>query len=274
MITMRYTNIFPNPVDKGFLRFSIDTNPEKHRGYSEHIDFDPETHLQWIRGKWELKDGEIIIRFVHIKGGRTKTVVIYQENRKFTFKIDDTDSDEGDYHIELNGKRVEEHIHQSDSLHPLLFCLSVLLNKLVKIKGKEIPIYFFFEKRVKSNPEIVDTILKHKPQNANLFWYCYAISYKLWEDKRTKDLRLTKEWMNELRTAIEWVNEHAQKDGFIKIPWGVEQKIFPIPISAVSGDVILLDSYGNENPKLPDFLSSIPFRKKVPVDSSAWTDRK
>lgn len=258
---MRYTNIFPNPADIGFLRFSVDTTPEKHRGYSEHIDFNPETHLQWIQGKWELKDGEIIIRFVHIRDGRTKTVVSYQENEKFTFKIDDVDSDEGDYHIELNRERVKKHICQFNNLHPALFCLFVLLDELVKIKGEEIPIYFFFEERVKSNPEIVDIILKNKPQDANLFWYCYAISYKLWEDKRTKDLRLTEEWMDELRTAIERVNEHTRKNGFIKIPWGDEQRIFPIPISAIGGDVVSLDSYGNENPKIPNFLSSIPFRK-------------
>lgn len=105
---MRYTNISPNPVDAGFLRFTIDSNPKEHMGYSEHIDFNHKIHQQWILGKWELKDGEIIIRFLHIRGGRTKTVVSYHEDNKFSCKIDDSDTNEGDYHIEVNGKRVEE----------------------------------------------------------------------------------------------------------------------------------------------------------------------
>ncbi len=259
---MRYTNIFPNTADIGFLRFTIDTNPERHKGYSEHIDFKPEKHLQWIQGKWDLKDGEIIIRFVHIRMGRILTVVSYQEDNRFTWKIDDVDSQEGDYHIEINGKRVKEHIQQVGNLHPALFCLFVLLDELVKIKGEEIPIYFFFEERVKSSPEIVDIILKNKPLDTNITRYCYAISYKLWESKRTEDLRLIKEWMDELLRAIEWVNGRVKNDGLVKIPWTDEQRIFPIPISAVEGDVLYLESLGKENPKLPSFLSSIPFRKR------------
>jgi len=70
-------------------------------------------------------------------------------------------------------------------------------------------------------------------------------------------------FLGELRRAIEWVNECVLKGGFIKIPWTDEQRIFPIPISAIGGDVIYLESYGKKNPKLPDFLSSIPFKRKA-----------
>lgn len=261
---MRYTNIFPNPVDEGFLRFSIDTNPEKHKGYSEHLRFDPIIHLHFIEGKWDLKDGEIIIRFLHNRGGRTKTTVKYQED-EFNWKIDDWDTNEGDYHIEINGKRVKEHIQLVGKSHPLLFCLFMLLDELVKIKDEEIPIYFFLEKRIKNNPGIVDTILKNKPSDVNITRYCYAISYKLWKNKSVEDLRLINEWADKLLSAIGWVNERIKNDGLVKIPWTDEQRIFPIPISAVGGDLLYLESLMNENPKLPSFLSSIPFRKTKSV---------
>jgi len=40
-------------------------------------------------------------------------------------------------------------------------------------------IYFFFEEKVKINPEIVDIILKNRPLDVNMTKYCYSISYKL-----------------------------------------------------------------------------------------------
>jgi len=176
---MRLTNIFPNPADEGILRFTIDTNPEKHKGYSEHIDFKPEKHLHWIQGKWDLKDGQIVIRFVHIRGGRRLTVVSYQEDNKFTCKIDDVDSEEGDYHIEVNGKRLEEHIRPNGNLHPLLFCLFRLFDELVKRGYEEIPLYFFFEEEIRRNPDIVNIILRNKPHDVNITRYYYALSFKL-----------------------------------------------------------------------------------------------
>jgi hypothetical protein len=265
---MRFTNIFPNPVDGIILMFTIDSNPEKHKGYSEHIKmhekFDSRIHQQLFEGKWNLKDGEIVIHFLHIKGQRTKTMVCYQE-ANFTCKIDDWDSaNEGDYHIEVDGIRdeKEKHIPLDKNLHPALFCLFVLLDKLVKIKDHRIPIYFFFEEQIKRNPEVVDIILKNKPSNVSIVWYCYAISFKLWYGNPSMNLKSMNEWMDKFQNAIKWFNERHQKNEFIKIPWGNEQRIFPIPITGLGGDVVYLDYLGTREPKLPDFLSSVPFRFK------------
>lgn len=253
---MRYTNIFPNPVDDGFLRFTIDSNPKEHLGYSEHIDFNPKIHQQWIQRKWDLKDGEMIIRFLHIRGGRTKTMVKYQEDNKFSCKMDDVDTSEGDYHIEVNGKRVEEHIERDKNLHPALFCLFKLLDELVKRKDENIPAYFFLEEQIKRRPDIVNILINNKPKNANITRYCYAVAFTAEKNERKMDLRLTSKWIEErLLPAIKQVNESFQKNGFVKIPWTKEQRIFPIPVIATESSQIILESRGKESPKIPKFFS-------------------
>jgi len=131
----------------------------------------------------------------------------------------------------------------------------------VKIKDPKIPIYFFFEEQIKRNPEIVDIILKNKPSDANIVRYCYAISFKLWRGNPHMSFKLMNEWMDKLQNAIKLVNELHQKNGFVELPWGDEQMIFPIPIVGLEGDVVYLDYLGTREPKLPDFLSYVPFRE-------------
>lgn len=254
---MRYTNIFPNPVDDGFLRFTIDSNP-KHFGYSEHIEFDPKTHQQWIQGKWDLKDGEFIIRFVHIRERRTMTVVKYQENNKFSCKIDDVDAKEGDYHIEVNGKRVKgkEHIQGDKNLHPALFCLLRLLDELVEIKDENIPAYFFFGDKIEKSPDILSILIKNKPKDVNFTRYYYTVAF-LASEYVTK-YNLLNKWKKEhLLPAIEQVNEILRKKQYIEIPWTDEQRIFPIPVAAPERSQIILESTGNKKPKVPKFLSHL-----------------
>lgn len=261
---MRYTNIFPNPVDDGFLRFTIDSNPKKHLGYSSHIKFNPKIHQQIIEGKWDLKDGEIIIRFLDIRGVRTLTVVRYQEDSGFNCKIDDHKY-EGDYHIEVNGKRVEgeEHIQLDKNLHPALFCLLILLDKLVEIKDENIPAYFFFEEQIKRRPDILNLLINKKPKDVTFARYCYAVAYIALRNGRIMDLRFANKWIEErLLPAIKEVNEIFQKHGFFKIPWTNEQRIFPIPVAATKSSRITLESLGKENPKIPKFLSFISERQR------------
>lgn len=262
---MRYTNIFPNPVDKGFLRFTIDSNPDKREGYSAHINrrFEPEKHQQWIVGRWNLKNGEIVIQFINFRGIRTKTMVRYQENKKFSWKIDDFDSKkEGDFHVEINEKRVEgkNHIQWDRTLHPVLFCLFTLLDELAKIKDENIPAYFFFGWEIERDPNILSILIKNKPKDANFTRYCYAVSF--FASEYVMMYTLLNKWKNErLLPAIKQANEILRKKQFIKIPWTEGQKIFPIPIAAPEGSTIFLDSLGNKNPKIPKFISHIPFKK-------------
>jgi len=254
---MRYTNIFPNPEDDGFLRLTIDSNPEEHLGYSKHVKFNPEVHQQIIEGKWDLEDGEIIIRFIHIRGRRTITVVRYQEDSGFNCKIDDHEK-EGDYHIEVNGKRVKEHIKIDKNVHPALFCLLRVLEELAEIKEKNIPVYFFFEEQMKKRPDILNLLVENRPKDVTLVTYCYAVASVALKNERVMNLRVMDKWIEkQLLPAIKEVNETFQKDGFVNIFWTNEQRIFPIPVGATNPSQITLEFLGKKNPKIPRLFSFI-----------------
>jgi len=253
MSQMRYTNVFLNPKDKGILRFTVDSNPEEHYGYSENINFNPEEHIQRISGKWDLKEGEIIVRFVNIREGRTKTVVRYQEE-DFSCKIDDVDTEEGDYHIEVNEPRVEEHIKNKEDLHPASFCLIKLLDELVERRDKEIPIYFFFGGEVEKDPKVKRLILGRKSKDVNLARYCFAVAHLI-EKERELDLGRVKKWReNKLIPALEEVNRSKNKGGGVEIPWSTEKRVFPIPVQPTEGDEVILECIGKENQEIPEFL--------------------
>lgn len=252
---MRYTNIFPNPEDEGFLRFTVDTNPDQHHGYSENINFDPEEHIQQFSGKWDLKDGEIIVRFVDLREGRTNTVARYQEE-DFSCKIDDTDTEQGDYHIEVNGSRVEENIKNDEKLHPASFCLLRLLEELEERKNEYLPIYFFFGREVERDLKIKRLIVGRKPKKVNLTRYCFALVHSI-EKGRKLNLNQIEDWReNILLPALEEVNKTIKEKGGIKIPWSNEKRAFPVPITSIGGDKVILESLGNEDPEIPEFLST------------------